>query len=117
MPQITLAFSFFLTVLGVSTWLLTNQTSFTALIPAFFGIGLAVVGFAAITEKMRMHAIHAAAFLALLGTFGSLKRALPSITSAEELGLATMSQLLMAVLLILFLIICVRSFIVARRIS
>ncbi|MEM6708342.1 MAG: hypothetical protein AAF648_06115 [Pseudomonadota bacterium] len=117
MPQVTLIFSAALIVLGVGTWVAAGQTSVTALIPAFFGIPLAIAGFCALRESWRKHAMHGAAVVALLGALGALGRALPSLDLSEPLRLATASQLAMGAALLVFLVLCVRSFIAARRAS
>ncbi|MEM1191601.1 MAG: hypothetical protein AAGI72_23920 [Pseudomonadota bacterium] len=69
-------------------------------------------GFLAFRDRLRKHAMHLAATLALLG---ALVRGVPALLSSDELRLATMSQLVMGVAMIVFLILCVRSFIAARR--
>ncbi|MEM6775093.1 MAG: hypothetical protein AAF640_09610 [Pseudomonadota bacterium] len=115
MPQITLCFAAGLIALGVGSWIAAGQSSITALIPAFFGAGLAVAGLLAFRDRLRKHAMHLAATLALLGAIGALVRGLPALLSSDELRLATMSQLVMGVAMIVFLVLCVRSFIAARR--
>lgn len=115
MPQITLIFAAGLIALGVGSWVAAGQSSVTALIPAFFGIGLVVAGLLALRDSLRKHAMHLAATLALLGAIGSLVRGVPALLSGDELRLATGSQLVMAVAMIVFLVLCVRSFIAARR--
>ena len=117
MPKIILIFALLLCCLGGATWLLTDQTSLTALIPSFFGLVLAATGGVAIVERLRKHAIHLAALVSLLGILGSLQRAIPGLFSAEPMRVATLSQLLMASLLLIFFAICIRSFIIARRSS
>ena len=59
--------------------------------------------------------MHVAAAVALLGAFGALSRALPSLTFSEPIRLATVSQLVMGILLLVYLGLCIRSFIRARR--
>ena len=115
MPRITLAFAAGLIVLGIGSWLAAGQSSVTALIPSFFGIALAVAGLFALEEGWRKRAMHAAAAVALLGALGSLGRAIPSLDFSEPLRLAVITQLVMGVAMIVFLVLCVRSFIQARR--
>ena len=114
MPRLTILFALGLAVLGVVTWLAAGQSSITALIPAFFAAPLALAGLAARRETWRKHAMHAAALIALLGAGGALSRAIPGVL-AGELRLASVSQLLMGVALLVYLALCVRSFILARR--
>ena len=59
--------------------------------------------------------MHAAALIALLGAGGALSRAIPGLLAAGELRLASVSQLLMGAALLVYLALCVRSFILARR--
>ena len=117
MPQLTIAFAAFLILLGTGSWIAAGQSSFTALIPAFFGVPLGLAGAFALRPGWRKHAMHVAAVVALLGALGSLGRALPSLGSGEAPGLATITQLLMGVALSVFLVFCVRSFVEARRIQ
>ena len=115
MATTTIYFGAALVVLGLLAYFLTGQTSFTAMIPSFFGIALCVVGQVARNEKLRKHAMHAAAFLALLGLGGAGARAIPALLSGEALRGATIAQLVMVVLMLVFLVLCIRSFIEARR--
>ncbi|MEM6641271.1 MAG: hypothetical protein AAF610_15390 [Pseudomonadota bacterium] len=115
MPQFTIATGVALIILGVGSYLIAGQTSVTALIPAFFGLPLALAGLVATRDALRKHAMHVAALIALLGAGGALSRAIPTLTAGKDIGLSTVSQLIMGVGLILFLIICIRSFIAARR--
>lgn len=67
-----------LVVLGVGSWILTDFASWTALIPAIFGI--LVVGFVSVgreTGRERL-ALYGIAALGVLGILGSL-RAVPDI--------------------------------------
>ena len=47
-----------------------NEQSVTALIPAFIGLGLLIPGYLAYNPEMKMHAMHATAVFALIGTLG-----------------------------------------------
>ena len=114
MASTTIVFGLVLTLIGFAGYFLTGTSSFTALIPAAFGILLLVLGFLARSEASRKHAMHAAAAVALLGFVGalmSLLRTPPGIRPA----LALYSQLAMTILTGLFVVLCVRSFIAARR--
>ncbi|MEM1402879.1 MAG: hypothetical protein AAGG55_06070 [Pseudomonadota bacterium] len=115
MPQITLFFAALLIVLGVASWLLAGQTSMTALIPAFFGAALALAGAIALKDGLRKLAMHIAATVALLGAAGAFVRGVPGLLSGDSLRLATLSQLTMGVLMLVFLVLCIRSFIQARK--
>ena len=116
MPLVTLTFSVMLILLGVGTWLAAGQTSATALIPSFFGVALGFAGLLALKDRWRRHAMHLAALIALVGTAGSLSRAIPALSDGP-MRIATMSQLAMGFGLIVFVFFCVLSFISARKSS
>jgi uncharacterized membrane protein len=89
--------------------------SWTALIPAFAGVPLLLCGLLALNPGMRKHAMHAAAFFGLLGFIAPLGR-LPKTLSAEPRNnLAVFSQVAMSLLCLIFVILCVMSFINARK--
>ena len=92
-----------------------GHASPTALIPAAFGLLLAVLGFIARSrDDLRKHIMHVAVLLGLVGfiaALGSLFRnGVPS-----SLGAGPLSQIAMAVICLVFVILCVKSFIDARR--
>ncbi len=115
MPKITLAFAGALVLLGLATWLGAGRTSVTAMIPSFFGIPLGLAGVIALRDKWRKHAMHVAAAIALIGALGAFSRALPALSLSEPIRLATLSQLVMGTALLVYLALCIRSFIQARR--
>jgi hypothetical protein len=106
-----------LTVLGVGFYLATDRVSVTALIPAFFGVPLFLLGLLARQEKYLKHAMHAAAALGLIGLVAVLVRLVPALieSGADFSKPALVSQALMALLCAVFVALCIRSFIVARR--
>ena len=110
----TIVFGLVLTVLGFAGYFLTGTSSFTALIPAAFGILLLVLGLIARSEASRKHAMHAAAAVALIGCVGALMTLLRTPAGVRS-AVALYSQLAMVVLTGLFVALCVRSFIAARR--
>jgi hypothetical protein len=114
MAYTTIVFGLLLTVLGLAGYLLAGGASVTALIPAFFGIVLLVLGFLARAETLRKHAMHAAAVVALLGFAGALMSLLRA-PFATRSGLANFSQVTMALLTAVFIVLCVKSFRDARR--
>jgi nitrate/nitrite transporter NarK len=59
--------------------------------------------------------MHAAAMVGLIGLLGALGRAIPAIAKGKEIHMAIASQLAMGVLLLIFLVLCIRSFIAARK--
>ena len=102
-------------ILGYINGLMTNHESVTALIPAFVGIVLLLLGiFARKSEGLRKHLMHAAVLVALLGFLASAGRL---VTKLGELtySAALVSQVSMALVCLLFVILAVKSFIDARK--
>ena len=88
----------------------------TALIPAAFGLALVLLGAVAgrsSSERTRMHVMHFAALIGLLGLVLPLVRIAMRWRTMEPLPLAGMSAL--ALLSGAFLALCVQSFIESRR--
>ena len=113
----TIALGVALIVLGLAGYALTGAVSLTALIPAAFGLLLLPAGLLARDERRRMHAMHGAVLVALVGFVGSV-RGLLSIgdvfdgTAARPA--AVVSQAIMAVLTLVYVVLAVRSFVRAR---
>lgn len=102
-----------LIVWSVATFFISGGKSFTAFIPAGFGLLIAIFGAIAIKEAARKHAMHVAALVGLLGLLGGFGMGIRKVMS--EPGLAAYSQLFLGVVCMIFLITCIRSFIAARR--
>lgn len=119
MANVTIGFGVVLVALGAVGYYGTGQTSLTALIPLIFGLLLVICGAFARDERRRKSAMHAAAFVGLLGFLGPL-RVLPQMVALAGGGevahrAAVLDQLAMLVICGIFLALCVRSFIAARR--
>ncbi len=97
----------------------SEKQSPTALIPAFFGLPLVVLGVLAGKPNMRKHAMHGAAMIGLLGLLGTIRGFIAALqwmggtTPARPAAVAF--QAIMAVLCAVFVALCVRSFIEARK--
>lgn len=115
MPGLTITFGIILMLQGIITFFISESQSFTALIPTLFGALLVIAGFMAKKPDLRKHAMHAAAAVGLLGVLGALGRAIPQLARGADLNLALGSMLVMGVLLVIYVGLCVRSFIAARR--
>ena len=119
MARLSILFGFLLVILGLVGYFLQGETkSPTAFIPAAFGLLLILPGIVAIIKpKVNMHAMHVSALIGVIGTLGGLGMGLPKLLSNEEstVSLATLSKISMGVLCLVFVILCVRSFINARR--
>jgi len=90
----------------------------TALIPLGFGVLLGACGLVARNEKLRKHAMHAAAAVALLGFLPSVPGLLgiPDLLAGQAARpAAVVLRSVMAVLCLAFLVAAVRSFVAARR--
>ena len=114
MASTTVIFGMLLTLLGLGGYFLTGMSSFTALIPAIFGLLLLVLGVLARSEPIRKHAMHAAAVVALVGCAGALFSLLRTPAGPRS-PVAVFSQAAMAVLTAVFVGLCVKSFIDVRR--
>ena len=100
--------------IGYGYGLMNDNASLTALIPAAFGFVLEILGIVArSSEALRKHLMHAAVLVALLGFVMTAGRLLMKI-STFTLGAAQISQIAMAVVCLLFVILAVRSFVAAR---
>ena len=118
----SLAFGGLLSLLAVWGYIgaEAEARSATALIPLAVGVPLLVCGLAAMKEAYRMHAMHIAATFGLLGTLAAGGRGIPGLIkllSGDETvnGRAVTMVLIMFLLCGVFLILCIKSFIDARR--
>jgi hypothetical protein len=119
MANLTVGFGLALIALGLGGYFGTGRISPTALIPAAFGLLLAICGLLAQRSAWRQHAMHAAAVLALLGFLGPLRVA-PQMAALLTGGAvahrtAVLDQMVMMVVCGVLLALCIRSFIAARR--
>jgi zinc transporter ZupT len=115
----TIGFGIVLIVLGLGGYFGSDRVSLTALIPAAFGLLLAIFGALARDEKRRKMAMHIAVTVGLLGFLGTVSGLfqLPTLLSGgvvERPG-AVVSKSIMAVLMAIYVGMCVKSFIDARR--
>ena len=122
MARLTILFGVVLILLGGFGYAATGSHAPTALIPSYFGIVLALLGFFAYTPdtKRRMLFMHIAVTVGVLGFLGTIKggivdfillaggRQFPHPAAVEE-------KAAMSILLLVFVLLCVRSFISARR--
>lgn len=126
MALLSIAYGTILILLGVEGYTntiglfnVTELHSPTALIPAGFGAVLLVCGLLAIKPSIRMHVMHVAALVGVLGTLGGLGMGGPKIPAlmngTAERPSAVKLQVTMGVICLLFVVMCVKSFINARR--
>lgn len=120
MPGITRIVGAALIVLGIAAYAGSGADSPTALIPSALGLVLLVLGVLANKESRRRHAMHAAMLVALLGILGTTMTLaeLPSLIRGEaERPLAVIVSAVTAVVLLVYLVVGIRSFIAARRVA
>lgn len=119
MPQVTFIYGLVLVLLGVGGYFGTGGASLTALIPALFGLPIMICGVMARKEHLLMHAMHGASalgILAFLSTALSFPKALLMVSGGGgERSSAVYSQAVMALLSGIFVVLCVRSFIEAKK--
>lgn len=122
MAKVTLVFAVLLIALGLVGYYGTGAAHSTALIPAWFGVALGFGGLLAISpsESRRKLFMHINVTIGLLGFLGAGVRAVQEFAHASSTGkpvdpIAVGAQITMTGLLLLYVILCVRSFIAARR--
>ncbi len=116
MAPVAMGCGVLLVLLGVGFYLGTDRVSPTPLIPAAFGVVFFILGLLARRDRLRMHVMHAAALLGLAGVGIPLWRLWPAISTGEVKSVpATVELALMAGICAVFVALCVRSFIMARR--
>jgi len=122
MPAISILVGIVLSVYGLYSYSISESHGPTALFPAYFGIAFIGLGVLSMYDKFRKHAMHLAAVLGLIGFAGGAYmgiRKLPALLAGEltdpkELNKAR-SQNLLAFICLTFVILCIISFIQARR--
>jgi hypothetical protein len=117
---VTILFGLLMIVLGVGGYFLTGRQSWTALIPAIVGAVFVVLGAAARNDRYRKHVMHAAAALSLLLCLGMIPGGVVPLFrwmagTPPQRPPAVISRAILAGLLLVFLVLCVRSFVRARR--
>jgi len=119
MPVITIIYAILLLLLGIIGFSITGGVSVTALIPAYFAVVVLIAGLLALKEKYRKRGMHAASMLGLIGFIGTVSGLIKffgMLFGGEvDRPAAVISQAIMAILSLLFFLLCLKSFIDARR--
>ncbi len=121
MAKVTIVFGVVLLALGAGFYFATGAAAPTSLIPAGFGILLVLFGALANSPEpgRRMLWMHIAVTLGLLGflfpAFMTIKSLVKAHGGPLARPLAVAEQGIMAVVCLIFVALCVRSFIAARR--
>lgn len=120
MAKVTLVFALLMMALGLVGYLGSGHQHPTALIPFWWGLALGIFGILALSpsERRRKVFMHVNVTIGLLGFIGGLVEGIrgwgkptlgPYLISAET------AKLWMAALMLIYVLLCVRSFINARR--
>jgi uncharacterized membrane protein len=119
MAKVSIVFGLILIILGLVSYFGISSESITALIPAFLGVPILILGFLSLNEKYLKHSMHAAAVLMLLGFGGTVSGLIKffRMLGGEifERPSAITIQAIMAVICLIFLVLAIKSFIDARR--
>jgi hypothetical protein len=122
LAKVTLIFAVLLIALGLVGYFGTGAQHVTALIPTWFGLALGIGGLLAISpsESRRKLFMHINVTIGLVGFIGGAIEAVRGYVHAKSTGVpanevAMASKVTMTGLLLLYVILCVRSFIAARR--
>ena len=122
MAKVTLVFAGLLIALGLAGFFGTGSIHRTALIPAEIGVLLGISGLLAMSpsENRRKQFMNINVTVGLVGCVGGAIEAMRGYLHATSAGLqpdqiALASKLTMSGLLLIYVLLCVRSFIAARR--
>jgi hypothetical protein len=120
-PYVTIVVGAVLCFIGLFGYFFSNSEnpSLTALIPSLFGAVLAVCGIIARNPLLRMHVMHVAVLTGLVGLVMAAARLSMKWGNlfSDDLSLARPPRMafLMALVCLIYVVLCIRSFIVARR--
>lgn len=117
MAKIAIVFGILISLISPVSMVYVGHFTGTAMIPAYFGIALILCGIVALNPKLRMHAMHGAALVGLIGALGGLGMSVPKLLKSEPLArpIAVYSQLALGILAVIFVALAVKSFIDARK--
>jgi hypothetical protein len=118
MPTLALLVGVALVAIGLGAFVGTGAHAPTALIPAVLGLLIAISGLVARNPRLRMHAMHAAVLVALVGVLGCAPGLLhlPALLGGtDERPVATVARVVTLLVCLGFVVSAVRSFIEARR--
>ena len=119
MAKLTIGFCVVLVLVSAGFWLATGRTETAALHPAGIGVLLILCGVLSNTEntKQRMIWMHVAVTAGLIGLLLTGIRALLTLIkgtiAANPLGFD--ERVVIALICLIYVVLCVRSFIAARR--
>jgi hypothetical protein len=121
-PRIAMFFGVLLTVLGIGLYAMSDadHKSPTALIPCGFGLALVLLGqLGQASDQARKHTMHAAAVIGLVGLVAGIVLTIIDLnkrgTETPPLELAMYGKAAFGIICGVFLVLCVKSFIDARK--
>jgi len=117
--KVTIGFGVLLAIVGVTGFVTTGSTHWTAMIPTWIGLVLAVSGLLALNPARRMLWMHIAVTVGLIGFLGTI----PGVIGVVKMAMgstvarptAAIYQSITWLICLIFVGLCVRSFIAARR--
>ena len=119
MGKVTIGFGVLLAIVGVTGFVTTGSTHWTAMIPTWIGLVLAVSGLLALNPARRMLWMHIAVTVGLLGFLGTIPGAIGVVKMSMGMTVArpaaAIYQSITWLICLIFVGLCVRSFIAARR--
>jgi hypothetical protein len=113
MPNLTLGYGTFLLLWGVAISVLSSSDSITSYFPSFLGVPLMLSGFMTLRmpEKRKLW-MHVAATFGLLCAIGGTRF---FMVMSDGINYASGSMLMLLVTGTAYTVVCVRSFIAARK--
>lgn len=116
MPRTTLTFGGLLIAVGIISYAVTGFISWTALIPAFLGLLIAICGLIALKNiTIGLSIALVISVLGVLGTSMNVLKVGELISGQAERPLAIVASTVTFVLLIVYIVTGVRLFLTARR--
>jgi len=122
MAKVTIVFAVILIALGLVGFIGTGSEHYTALIPTWIGLVLGIFGALSLSPdpKRRKLFMHINVTVAMMGFLGTLSEIIRGTIKASATGIAPKaaaigSKYALATILIIYVVLCVRSFIAARR--
>lgn len=120
MAKLTIFYAILLIALGVGGYLMTGQESITAMIPAFIGLPILICGVVANSNPAKVKlTMHIAVFLAVVALAGGARGMGDFITVIQggevERPPAAISQGILVILSVIYVVMAVRSFMAARK--
>jgi hypothetical protein len=119
MAKLSITYGVIFILMGLISYFGISSESITALIPAFFGIPMLILGWLGLSEKYLKHIMHGAAGLMLFGFFGTIGGLIKFFKMLggvqPERPAAVTVQAIMALMCLVFLILAVKSFLDVRK--